>query len=63
MPNSKTCQNELLLYIMNYIQNEIVNEINQHPLGPYFGLRCDVVTDVSNWGQLGIVMRYTRNNL
>lgn len=48
---------------MNYIQNEIVNEINQHPLGPYFGLRCDVVTDVSNWGQLGIVMRYTRNNL
>lgn len=46
----------------NYIQNEIVNEINQQPLGPYFGLQCDEVTDISNWEQLGIVLRYTRNS-
>ena len=52
---SKTTQNDLLSCIKDFIQSEIVNE------GPFFGIFADKVTDVSNWEELGIIVRYLRN--
>ena len=60
---SKTSQNQLLVRIKEYIQKEIVKEINTQSFGPLFGIQCDEVTDISNWEQLGIVLRYTRRNM
>ena len=45
---SKSSQNELLLCIKEYIQQEIVNDIENQKDGPFFGLSADEVTDVSN---------------
>ena len=44
----------------DFIQSEIVNDIQNQTEAPFFGLSTDEVTDVSNWEQLGIV-RYVRN--
>lgn len=59
---SSTCQNDLLLCIKDYIQNEIVTDINQQDFGPMFGIQADEVTDSSNWEQLGIVLRYMKDD-
>jgi hypothetical protein len=56
---SKTSQNELLYCIKAFIQKKIVDKVRSQTIGPYFGFQCDEVTDVSNWEQLGIVLRYT----
>ena len=58
---SKTTQNNLLLCIKEYIQYEIVIEIKNQPEGPFYSLSADVVTDVSNWEQLGVIVRYTKD--
>ena len=58
---SKTTQNNLLLYIKEYIQYEIVIEIKNEPEGPFYSLSADAVTDVSNWEQLGVTVRYTKD--
>ena len=58
---SKTTQNDLLSCIKDFIQSEIVNDIQNQTEGPFFGISADEVTDVSNWEQLGIVVRYVRN--
>ena len=58
---SKTTQNDLLSCIKGFTQSEIVNEIQNQTEGPFFGISADEVTDVSNWEQLGIVVRYARN--
>ena len=58
---SKTTQNDLLLCIKEYIQHEIVKEIKNQPKGPFYGLSADEVTDVSNWEQLGVIVRYTKD--
>lgn len=58
---SKTSQNELLLCIKKFIQDTIVQEVRDQPIGPYFGYQCDEVTDASNWEQLGVVIRYVVN--
>jgi hypothetical protein len=59
---SNTSQNNFLFCIKDYIQNEIVAEITNQRFGPYFGVQCDEVTDSSNWEQLGIVVRYVKDN-
>ena len=55
---SKTSQNELLLCIKEYIQQEIVNVIkNEKDFFVYvFGLSADEVTDISNQEQFGIII-------
>ena len=58
---SKTTQNNLLLCIKEYIQYEIVIEIKNEPEGPFYSLSADAVTDVSNWEQLGVTVRYTKD--
>ena len=59
---SKTTQNDLLDCIKDFIQGEIVNEVKQQEIGPYYGLMADEVTDSANWEQLGIVVRYVKDN-
>ena len=59
---SKTSQNDLLLCIKEYIQSVIVRHVNDQVIGPYYGFQCDEVTDVSNWEQLGIVIRYVKDS-
>ncbi|KAK3104654.1 hypothetical protein FSP39_007252 [Pinctada imbricata] len=58
---SKTSQNELLTCVKMYTQEEIVKEINAQPIGPYYSIQCDEVTDASNWEQLGLVVRYLKD--
>ena len=50
----------MLLRIKKYIQHEIVKEIKNQPEGLFYGLSADEVTDVSNWEQLGVILRYTK---
>ena len=56
-----TTQNDLLSCIKDFIQSEIVNDIQNQTEGPFFGISADEATEVSNWEQLGIVVRYVRN--
>ena len=58
---SKMSQNDLLACIKKYIQPETVKEIKTKNEGAYFGLSADKVTGVSNWEQLGVIVRYTKN--
>ena len=58
---SKTTQNDLLVCIKEYIQHEIVKEIKNQPEGPFYSLSADEVTNVSNWEQLGVTGRYTKD--
>lgn len=59
---SKTTQNDLLQCIMDFIQERIAEEIKSQDSGPYYGLIADEVTDCSNWEQLGVVVRYLKND-
>ena len=47
----------------DYIQSEIVADINNQIRGPYYGISADEVTDCSNWEQLGIVLRYVKDSV
>ena len=60
---SKTTQNELLMCIGYIIQKEIVAEILAHSdtTQTFFGIQADEVKDVSNWEQLGIILRYVKD--
>lgn len=58
---SKTTQNELLLCIKEFMQEAIVNEVKDQIFGHYYGIQCDEVRDSSNWEQLGLVLRYTKD--
>ena len=58
---SKTAQNDLLDCIKDHIQYKIVNEIMSQEMGPFYGISADEVTDVSNWEQLGLVLRYVKD--
>ena len=55
---SKTTHNDLLHCIKEYIHHKIVKEINNQPV---YGLFADEVTDVSNWEELGVIVRYTKD--
>ena len=59
---SKVSQNELLVCIKTYIQSSIVQEIAKQPAGPHYGIMADEVTDVSNWEQLGVLVRYLKDS-
>ena len=59
---SKTAQNELLLCIKDFSQSKIVKEVKNQSMGPLYGIMVDEVTDTSNKGQLGLVLRYTIGN-
>ena len=50
-----------LIVLRIIIQEYIISEIKQQSIGTYYGLQADEVTDRSNWEQLGIVLRYTKN--
>ena len=54
---SKTSQNELRMCIGEYLTDEIAKDVCA---SSFFGIQADEVTDVSNWEQLGIVMRYVK---
>lgn len=59
---SKTTQNELLHCIGGVIQQEIVQEVHRQCVSTrsFYGIQTDEVTDVSNWEQLGIIVRYLK---
>ena len=58
---SKTAQNDLLDCMKQYMQEKIVQEINQQSCGSIYGIQADEVTDTSNWEQLGLVIRYIKD--
>ncbi|XP_078679498.1 52 kDa repressor of the inhibitor of the protein kinase-like [Branchiostoma floridae x Branchiostoma belcheri] len=58
---SKTSQNQLLDCMKQFIQETIVHEIDSQEFGAHFGIMADEVTDVSNWEQLGLLVRYTKD--
>ncbi|XP_072172497.1 52 kDa repressor of the inhibitor of the protein kinase-like [Diadema setosum] len=57
---SKTCQNDLLLCLKDYVQQIIVSEVKAQPIGALYTIEADEVTDVSNWEQLALVIRYLK---
>ncbi|XP_071821470.1 52 kDa repressor of the inhibitor of the protein kinase-like [Apostichopus japonicus] len=59
---SAICQNDLLLCIKEYIQGIIISEVKAQPLGPFYTVEADEVTDIANWEQLAIVIRYLKGN-
>ena len=52
---SKSTKPDLLLYIKEYVKQEIASEIKDQNKGPFFGLFANEVTDGSTckWGDLG----------
>ena len=50
-----------LLCIKEYMQQVMISEMKAQPLGPLYGLEADEVTDVLNWEQLVIVIRYIKD--
>ena len=58
---SKTTQKDLLSCIKDFIQSEMVNDIQNQTEAPFYGTSADKVIDVSNWEQVGTVVRYVRN--
>ena len=43
------------------MQQEIINGIKKRKRWSTFGIFADEVTDVSNWEQLGIIIRYVKD--
>ena len=59
---SKTTENDLLQHTGDFLQGEIVEEVNGQAAGSYCDIIADEITDSSNWKQLGIVLRYVKDN-
>ena len=59
--NPATRIEHLLCCIKDFIQSEIVNDIQNQTEGPFFGISADEVADMSDWQQLEIVVHYARN--
>lgn len=57
---SKTSQNELLCCMGDSLREKIVNDIRE---SKFYSIIADEVSDTSNWEQLGIVIRYVKNNV
>ena len=55
----KTIQNDLLEHMGKNIVRKTVEDVQA---SPFFAVIADEVSDVSNWEQLGIAIRYIRNN-
>jgi len=60
---SNTAQNEFLFCIKDFIQSQIISEVKEQIIGPYYGIQCDEVNDSSNWEQLGLMVRYVKANI
>ena len=60
---SKTSQNQLLDCMKEFIQSKIVSNVKNQAVGALYGIMADEVTDVGNWEQLGILLRYVDNNV
>lgn len=56
---SKTSQNDLLECMGQYIQSQIITEVKS---GAFYGIIADEVTDVSDWEQLGVAIRYVQDH-
>jgi hypothetical protein len=56
---SKTSQNELLDCVKEFIQREIIQDVKQFS---FYGIEADEVTDIANWEQLGLVLRYLKDD-
>ncbi|XP_021367373.1 52 kDa repressor of the inhibitor of the protein kinase-like, partial [Mizuhopecten yessoensis] len=56
---SKTVQNQLITIIGNQIRDTILDEVRKAKI---FSILADEVTDVSNWEQLSLVVRYVDMN-
>ena len=57
---SKTSQNDLLQCMSQYIQAQIIADVKH---SKYYGILADEVTDVSDWEQLGVALRYVKDNV
>ena len=55
---SKTSQNELLDCMGDFIRHQITADVKK---SKFYAIIADEVTDVSNWEQLGIVIRYVKD--
>ena len=60
---SKTTKNSLLDCIRDFFQGQIIEQVMSQDSGPFYGLVADEVTDSANWEQLGIVVRYMKDNI
>lgn len=56
---SKTVQNDLLDQMGQYVIKKVCNDV---AASPYLAVMADEVSDVSNWEQLGVAVRYIKNN-
>ena len=56
---SKTSQNDLLECMGDNILHKILAEVKPNR---FFGLEADEVTDASGWEQLGLALRYVKDN-
>ena len=54
---SKTSQNKILLIMGESIRNQIIAEVKD---SGFYSISIDEVTDVANWEQLGIILRYVK---
>ena len=54
---SKTSQNEILSIMGESIRNQIIADVKD---SGFYSISIDEVTDVANWEQLGIVLRYVK---
>lgn len=59
---SKTTQNDLSQCILEYLKDQIVEEVNQQSSGAFFCIIADEVTHCSTWEQPGIVLHYCKGN-
>ena len=57
---SKTCHNDLLICIKDYIQDAIISEVKTQSRRRLYTVDADEVTDV-NRDQLGLVIRYLKD--
>lgn len=61
---SRTAQNDLLSCMKEYIQGKIIEDFMKQAStnrALFYGIQADEVRDVSNWEQLGIVIRYVED--
>ena len=56
---SKTTQNDLLDCMGEFILAKIITDVKA---SRFFGLEADEVTDTSGWEQLGLALRYIKDN-
>ena len=56
---SKTSQNNLLECMGDYVLSKILSDVKA---SKFFGLEANGVTDLSGWEQLGVVLRYVKDN-